>query len=201
MDWIDITRSRRGFSLIELMMVTTATVMICTAVSTTYVGSHRIYQQGETFSEVHSGIRMALDWMSRDIKWATRMMNSKNGYYTGTDELVLEVPSIDGDGNIINIDEDYDYIIYHLDGQDASNVKLMRTLDASTASARNDETRVIAKNLNSLVFSSDGMLLGSISDVTTLAEVVIELSAAKPVSGGTIHNEQRSTVIELRNHY
>jgi hypothetical protein len=191
--------SQKGMSLVELMAATSIGILIVMGLYGLYDVSHITFRQGGEFFKVHSDVRMALDWMTRDIKWATRLMNSKSGYNTGTEILVLEVPAIDASGDVIDADSTYDYIIYHLDAADST--KLLRTVDAAGASSRSDETRVVANNVDLLRFGSNGILLGGIGDVTDLTEVVVEITTKGAVAGEWVHEENRSTVIELRNQY
>jgi type II secretory pathway component PulJ len=194
-----IVHSHKGVSLAELLAALSIAIVLAASILSLYIFAQRVFVHGETFYEVHGDVRMALEWMSRDIRWATRPINSRSSYATNTDELILEVPSVDSSGDVIDIETTFDYIIYHLDGADPPN--LQRTVDADTASSRSDETRTVANNVDSLNFSSGGSLLGSIGDVTPLTEIVIDISTSKFVIDAWTHDESRSTAVELRNQY
>lgn len=70
-------------------------------------------------------------------------------YSSDTDTLVLELPSIDVSGNVIN--QTFDYIIVTLEGSNPQ--RLRKKLFPAAASARKAEDRVLATNVSLLNIS------------------------------------------------
>ena len=173
--------------------------LILAGVSQLYVYGQQNFVVSGTFAEVHGNARLAMDWMSNDLRWTTALVSSKTinsqNYTTGTTQIILNIPAIDGSGNVLSGVSDY--IVYHLDPNDATI--LQRTIDADATSSRTDGTRTIANNIQSLAFSSGGTALSSVGNVTTVSSVGIAVTTDKTALIGKGVNEVLNSIIKLRN--
>ncbi len=154
-----------------------------------YLGSQRSFDSSRIYSDIYADARLALDWMSKDIKWATQVLSAWGGYTTSTDCLVMEIPSIDTTGDIIDADgdgipDDYDHLIYQL-----NSTNLERIMDADDTvpnKGRSDHTNVIANNISSLIFTAKS------------SYIVIELTASR-TRLNRLYQETLNSVVKLRN--
>lgn len=192
--------ARQGFSLIELKISMLIVMIIIIATISLFIGSWRSSIIGNTYLDVYSNSRVAVEYMSRDIRWAVQVLSSYGGYTTSNSCLVLMVPSIDASGNIKP--SYYDYIIYQLQGSD-----LRRILQADAQSSRVSENRIIAHYCSSLALS--GAITGDetptpLSDVQNLSTinlVAISLPLNKPMlslTGGGTGGAQLTPTTEVR---
>ena len=121
----------RGFTLVELLVAIGLSTMFAGVVMSLYLVSRQSLEIGNASSEIHASARLAMDWMSKDIRWGKRIRASRlvgtQTYTTGDSELILEIPSIDANENIIDINTTFDYIIYHRDGSDPTQLQRIRS--------------------------------------------------------------------------
>lgn len=191
--------NNKGFSLAELMVALGLGVFMLSAVLSLNVLAKESFTIGTAFMDIHGSARKTMDWMTKDIRWAEQVVSSHTigaqTYTTGDSEIILQVPSIDGSGDVITTSDDY--IIYHVNSSDST--QLERIVDADSASSRSDETKILINDLNSLNFSSSGTGLSSVSDVTSLTNVEVGFSTSKTPAQGKSVSESLNSVVELRN--
>lgn len=192
-------RNHKAMTLVELLVVVGISVAVLAAIMVIDLLVRRTFSFNTAFINVHSQARTAMDWLSRDIRWATQIRSDviidSVTYTTGDDELVLEVPSIDSDGNIIP--GVVDYIVYFLDSTDTS--KLTRIIDADDSSSRTDGNHTLALNINDLEFSSGGTALSSVADVTSVSKIDIDLETRQVATSGEVATEFLNSTVKLRN--
>jgi len=193
-----LSGSRSGFTLVELLLSLGVASILLAVIMSMSVSSQQLFALGSVFSDIHAEVRISMDYMKRDIMGATRMMNSYGGYTTTSSSIILEIPSVDVNGNVIDINNDFDYITYALNSGDPT--QLDRIIDASASSSRADETQIFARNVDTLLFSSGGTVLSSIGDVSGLTQVDITLILLKAVPGNSDPlQETLSSKVKLRN--
>ncbi len=173
-----------GLTLVELMI---ANVLALLAIASLFYASITIQKNMNITSEI-LGIseegRLAINHISRDAREARLVLSSHSPYATGDTTLILRVPSIDQYGDLINPDTYFDIIIYALDTGDPQ--KLLRIVDAHTASSREDTAELIAEKIDTLLFSSNGTGLSSVTDKGTVRTVTIEIitMSTQPIAPG-----------------
>ena len=197
--------SLAGFTLVELQVASTIALITLSAVIALYLFSWRSFTIGNALLDVYSNSRNASGWLMRDIRCAAQVVASYDSsvdddgesYTTTSHSIVLMVPSVDDDGEVIS--GNYDYIIYELQG-----TNLYRIVQKDGLSSRTAGSSVIAHNCAELTFSSDGLPLSSIANLSTVNTVSIYLPINKfttSLSGAGTQTASISptTVVRLRN--
>lgn len=197
---------RGGFTLPEILV----TILIFSAVMGTivfsYIGYQRAFLVATSTLDVRNDIRVALDTMTRDIRWAVEPVSSHGSYSNSSTCLILKVPSIHPKtaaaptpaGEIINVGTTHDYITYRTSGE-----TLERIVDANdtVSTERTDGTTPIARDVRSLAFT-----LKNRNNATTTAPagayaVQVALTVGKTVRASTETDatEHIATTVTFRN--
>ncbi len=162
-----------GLTLVELLI---ANILALLAIASLFYASITIQKNMNITSEI-LGIseegRFAINRISRDAREARSVLSSHSPYATDDATLILRVPSIDQFGDLINPDTHFDIIIYALDTENPQ--KLLRIVDAHTASSREDTAELVAEKIDTLLFSSNGTGLSSVIDKGTVKTVTVEI--------------------------
>lgn len=191
----------RGFTLVELQVALFVSLITLLAIISMYLFSWRSFDTGSTLLDVYANSRNAIGWMMKDIRCAKQVVAnvtiSGTSYSTTDNSIVLMVPSVDSSGNVISTC--YDYMVYFLQGSE-----MRRIVGTDPASSRANEDRVIAKYCSSLVFSSGGVPLSGIANLSTINTVAVYLPLNKVAislsgSGTQIESIEPTTVVRLRN--
>ena len=183
----------RGYTLVEVLIASALGVIILAAALALLSAGQRCFLTGVAFANIHSDARTASDRIARDVRWATQVFTG-----SATNTLVLEIPSIDANGDIIEaVPTPYDYVTYELNPAD--NTQLQRVVAADPASSRVNETRIIADNVSNLTFSSDGIPLAEVGALLDVRDVSIDITIARNMIGGWTLDEQHRTGAFLRN--
>lgn len=190
-------KASKGASLIELLIVIAISALIVLALLSLYSAGQRYFVIQSAKADTIEDSRNPLTWITRDIRETVQVVSTYDAYSTSANCLVLQVPSIDETGEIIDIDSHFDYIIYRRNPETPD--RLERIVDADDASARTDRTKLLAYNVNSfslLFFDSDGA--DTSANVSESATVGISLTSRKDGLGRTFQ-ETFNTQIKLRN--
>jgi len=187
----------KGITLIEVLVTVTIVSFMVLAMLSLYVAGQRYFMNGSARSDVLRDNRHVLNYISRDVKEAIQVVPSWDVYATSTDCIILQVPSLDSNGLIIDIDSQFDYIVYRLNSEYPN--RLERVIDANDGiSNREDSSRTIATRVNSFQLSSGGIELSGVADFSQVACVDITLITTQNQMGRTFQ-ETLSTGVKLRN--
>jgi prepilin-type N-terminal cleavage/methylation domain-containing protein len=187
----------KGFSLIELLVIVAIASVLILSILSLYSIGQRYFLSGSARTDVLRNTRQVRNWISRDIKEGIQVLPSWDVYTTSNTCLILQVPSLDSNGLIIDIDNEFDYIIYRLNSEYPS--RLERIIDAKDGvSSRADTSRVIATDVNSFQISSEGVDLSAVSDFSQVSSVYITMITAQNLLGRT-YQETLNTGLKLRN--
>lgn len=187
----------KGITLVEVLVTVTIVSFMILAMLSLYVAGQRYFMNGNARSDVLRDNRHVLNYVSRDVKEAIQVVPAWDVYATSTECIILQVPSLDSNGLIIDIDSQFDYIIYRLNSEYPN--RLERIIDANDGvSSRIDSSKTIATRVNSFQLSSGGLELSGIADFSQVACVDITLIAAQNQMGRTFQ-ETLSTGVKLRN--
>jgi prepilin-type N-terminal cleavage/methylation domain-containing protein len=189
--------SPKGFTLIELLIVVGIVAFIMIALLTFYATGQKYFITESARADVLRSSRQALSWLSRDIKEGIEVLAFYDTYTTSDNCLILKIASVDANGLVIDIANDFDYIIYRVNP--AFSNRLERIVDANDGvSSRTDVTRIIVDNAGAFVLSSGGTGLGSIADFSLVFRVNISLTTSQTWVGKT-YSETFDTMVKLRN--
>jgi prepilin-type N-terminal cleavage/methylation domain-containing protein len=195
------TRKRRfksqGLTLVELLVVLALSALIILALVTLYTSGQRYFINQDAQAKVLREGRYVLDWIARDIKEGIQVVQTWNGFTTSTNCLILQVPAVDATGLIIDVANEFDYIIYRQKPEDPK--RLERILDAKDGvSSRADSTRLLAERVDAFSLSSEGVELSSVGDLSTVYNIDIALTTRQNRYGRDFQ-ETLNTVVKLRN--
>jgi len=187
----------KGITLVEVLVTVTIVSFMILAMLSLYVAGQRYFMTGSTKADVLRDNRHVLNYISRDVKEAIQVLSVWDIYAASSECLILQVPSIDSSGIIIDIDSQFDYIVYRLNSEYPN--RLERIIDANDGiSNREDSSRVIATRVNSFQLSSGGVEFSGVSDFSKLANVDIALVTTQSLLGRTFQ-ETLKTGVKLRN--
>lgn len=187
----------RGLTLVELMITVTVVSLVLSALLSLYSAGQRYFLGESVKLEELRDIRYVRSWMTRDIKEAVQVLPSWDMYTVSDSCLILRIPSVDANGYVIDIENDYDHVVYRLDPQIPS--RLERILDAKDGvSARSDGSRFLSTQVSSFLLSSEGVNLSSVADFSQVASVDISLITQQTLLGRS-YQETLQTGVMLRN--
>ena len=187
----------KGLTLVELLVVLALSALIILALVTLYTSGQRYFINQDAQADVLREGRYVLDWVARDIKEGVQVVPTWNGYTTSNNCIILQIPSVDASGLIIDIQNEFDYIIYRQKPEDPK--RLERILDAKDGvSARVDSIRQLAERVDAFHLSSEGMELASFGDLTEVFSIDIALTTRQTRYDRNFQ-ETLNTVVKLRN--
>jgi type II secretory pathway pseudopilin PulG len=187
----------KGITLVEVLITVTIVSFMILAMLSLYLAGQRYYMNGTARSDVLRDNRQVLNYISRDVKEAIQVVQSWDIYATSTECIILQVPSLDSNGLIIDIDSQFDYIVYRLNSEYPN--RLERIIDANDGvSNRVDGSRTIATRVNSFQLGSGGIELSGVADFSQVACVDVTLITTQNQLGRTFQ-ETLSTGVKLRN--
>jgi prepilin-type N-terminal cleavage/methylation domain-containing protein len=186
-----------GITLIEVLVTVSIVSFLMLAMLSLYVAGQRYFLNGSARSDVLRDNRHVLNYVSRDVQEAIQVMPSWDVYTTSTDCLILQVSSIDSNGLIIDIDSQFDYIVYRLNSEYPN--RLERIIDANDGvSYRTDSSKTIATRVSSFQLSSGGVDLSAVSSFDQVSSVDITLVTTQSQLDRTFQ-ETLKTGVKLRN--
>lgn len=189
--------NKKGLTLIEVQVALAIAVLTFMAASSLYIFYWRTIETGNAVLDIYSSSRIAMGWMAKDIRMASQIVPNHSSYTTSDSSIVLQVPAINATGSVIA--SHYDYIIYRLQ---SSN--LYRIIEKDASSSRLNENRIVARYCSSLTFSSDGVTLSHIPNLSTVNTVAIYLPLNKMTislsgAGAAAASITPTTIVRLRN--
>lgn len=144
--------AQKGLSLIEVLIGVALSSILMLALLTLYIAGQKYFFNQGAKADMMQDSSYPSEWISRDIRGAIQAVGTYAGssetYTTSATTLVLEVFSIDAAESVILGSSDY--IIYRQNPTD-SNL-LERIVEADGVSSRFNGTRILADDINSIVF-------------------------------------------------
>jgi prepilin-type N-terminal cleavage/methylation domain-containing protein len=202
-------RGDRGFTIVEVSIAMVIVLIFFGAFYSTFgILRNQMYRQF-SFFDTNRTVRFGVDRITRDVNEAVRVETSKSmntatsnstvNYQTGNEVLVLALPSIDANGEPLDITSKYDYVAYVIDSNDTSI--LLRVLDVNSPSTRNgsnDSVQTVASSVDTITFLSGSTPLGSVTNKSDLDRIGVQITAEEKVGGKPVKSEV-NTVLKLRN--
>ena len=142
-------------TLVEVMIASTVAFMVAGTTTAVMITSLRSTTKSMVFHRVNREARYLSDTFSRDVRgaWsvAATYTDGQTTYTTGDDTIVLELPSIDAQGNVIDVDNTHDAVVYHPDG-DRDGV-LIREVFPDASSNRASDHHIYGNAIGSSAFT------------------------------------------------
>lgn len=153
----------RGFSLIEAVVLTGVSVMALLALVNLFLIFNSIYGYQQVFSAAAGSAGSAMNALEAAILPAERVLSSHDFdgtiHSSATTTLVLQLPAVDGSGDIIPGTSDY--VAFY-----ASSTTLYRLTQAGTGSARLSGLTQLSAALFSISFAYDDGDFAKVANVT-----------------------------------
>lgn len=188
-------RLRPGFTLTELLVVVVLLSLIVAAVLDLYVKGQAYLSDQGTSADLQQDTRNPLTWLARDIKTAVAVESAWGLYQTSATTLILRIPSVDAAGRIIDVEADFDRVVYRISGR-----KLVRIFDAlDGVSVRQDSSRSLGDHITAFAvtyYGGQGSVLSS--GFSGASAVGVSVSAALKASRRTL-GESLGSRFRLRN--
>lgn len=127
----------RGFSLVEAITVIGIMTIVLVMVTQIFAVTYDVFVKQSARTENDSGAVLAARTIGDLTRGASQVLTSRviNGttYTTGSDVLVVKVPTIDSSNNVLAAT--YDYVAIYRDG--TVTTKIYSDTDAAASTARN----------------------------------------------------------------
>lgn len=173
------TKERRAFTLSEFLIVTFLEAAIIAMTIQAFVSLNKDSHILMSYLGSYLKGREAIDIISKDCRMAVRLVDSYGGYTTSTSCLVLKVPSIDASGAIIDVNNEFDYVIYELN----INGDLANIVIPGSSSARPAENKILQEAIKSFFVSRDGVPLADITHKSSITHVTLTLLISEKILG------------------
>lgn len=138
-----------GFGLLEVLVAITISAAAGVLLIKAFVENQGLYFDQSSKITQGFSINSAYTEISESIKKSSAVapanLIGSPQFTTDSDTLVLELPSIDGSGNVIS--QTFDYIVITREGQNLSFLK--KKLFPNPLSQRNSEDKLLAMNVAS----------------------------------------------------
>jgi hypothetical protein len=187
-------RAHKGVSLIEFLIVISIFIITIVLVFQVFASLNKEYKVLVSYLSAYLKGREVIDRISKDCRIAIRVMDSHAGYTTADNCLVLKVPSIDGSNNIVDVNNEFDYIIYRIQGGDLWKVVL-----PGSSSLREAFNGVLRRSMHSLYITSAGTPLSSIAHKSSITTLTLRVTFTETVLG-TEYKVEPGTTVKLMNY-
>ena len=181
--------STRGFSLLETTIAIGIFILMALAMYDLWISNDFLVRsQIATIDVVGSASALMTDVQNYVLQAdavATSHTFSGTSYTSTTTTLVLELPSVDGSGNIIV--GQHDYAVFY-----ASGTTAFRRVDTGTGSARSTTTHQLSETITALTFSYNA------SPITQSTNVSVDVQTQESVKKKTTSTHVTGTIY-LRN--
>jgi hypothetical protein len=182
---------KRAFTLIESLIVVAISVSVMITIALLIYSFNKTSGYGQMFAQ-SSGSASAILREVESLAFPADAVLATHTFagatYTSTStSLVLEIPSINGSGNVIaNI---YDYAVFYVVGTTTA----YRLLEAHPFSHRTSGTKQLSSTVNALTFSYND------ADFTKVSTVTVDIQTQALVREDIVSDHRREQ-IRLRNY-
>jgi hypothetical protein len=182
-------KKEQGFSFAETIITAGLIAFILAALAVLYSNFSKFYNHQKTEIEISDSAREAMKQLRSIVLQADGILASHSfsgtTYATDQHTVVLEIPSIDGSGDIV--DEGYDYAVFYTTGN-----SLYKRVLADASSSRSSGTNEISDAVLGIDFTYDNV------DVTLASEIDTDLQMETTYAGETASFDLQQTLY-LRN--
>jgi type IV pilus assembly protein PilW len=182
-----------GFTLIEMLIVLVMSTILMGAIMTTTLSLRRSYTTQEVAADIQQDVRMAMEFMARDIREAglDPMGVAGTGFERADSNFVRITMDRVANGSIDN--DNFERVSYYRDpGDDTLKIRLYEnTIAQSTAPLAED-----ISNLTFTYFDGDGNITATLTDIVSVG---ISLTARAPAGRGGTLERTYTALVRCRN--
>ncbi|MDO8593745.1 MAG: prepilin-type N-terminal cleavage/methylation domain-containing protein [bacterium] len=168
---------KRAFTLIEVIITVSLSVILMLAITQLYVVYGRVVTSQNAYINVVLGAGKIMDSFRLAGLQANSVVASHTffgvGYTSGASTVIFKIPSIDSSGSIIM--GAYDYVGIHASGTDA-----YRFVDAASGSSRVTEQKRLTNALSSMIFTYDN------AELSLSTNVIANATTSSAIGGETM---------------
>ena len=172
-------KNYKGFTLLEILAVVAILALMSLFLIPIYIDYSRLYARENAKIDLNLAKQTILNDLSKNIKGATAVLTTStiNGvnFVTGNQTLILSLPSIDNQREVIS--GSFDLLVYYL--STSTPIKLVKRVAPALVSRRLPQNRALGQNVNFLEFSYNT------PDPAEAKAVVVTLANSRAVFGQT----------------
>jgi len=187
----DSIKWRSGFTIIEMVIVISATIVLLLGFFLLYDWHTKTYVYQEAVVRTSSDARGTMQTLYTYTSQAYRVLSSGviNGttYTSATTTMVLEIPSIDSSGNTINAK--WDYLAFYVSGGN-----LYSNAQPDAVSKRPSGKKILSDTLQSISFIYNN------TDFNSVTEVSVDLMTQVPIRSQMVNSHMQQNLY-LINYY
>ncbi|OGI26294.1 MAG: hypothetical protein A3J76_04680 [Candidatus Moranbacteria bacterium RBG_13_45_13] len=139
-----------GITFAEAIISVAILIIILLALVYLYNNYTKVYNYQQAVMNLSGSARAAANELQNTALQADEIVASHNfsgtTYSSDQDTLVLEIPSVDNQGNIV--DDKYDYVVFYLTGRN-----LYKLVQADAASSRPSELKQLCDSVEAVAFT------------------------------------------------
>lgn len=154
--------NKLGFSLIEAIFALAIFIFVLVTFVVLYINFSKFYDRQQTEIKIGDSAREAVKELQNAALQADQIVASHTfsgtAYSTGQHAVVLEMPSVDGSGNIIS--GKHDYVVFYVTGGN-----LFRIVQADAASNRTSGQNQLSDAVSALTFTYNSPNLAEASKI------------------------------------
>ena len=139
------TRNYRALSILELLFASVISLILISGTLSVLIMAQKNAMIDIRYNKDNSEARLISDMVAKDVRGAAGLEASYGSYMASSNSLILKIPSIDSNENIIDVENTFDRIIYHPNETDPDTIE--RSVFPNVSSSRASETKTIGKAL------------------------------------------------------
>lgn len=171
-------KGTQGFTIVELSVAILIVMLAMGIALQALVSMNKDYRILVAYVVSLIKGREIIDRISKDCRMAVRVMDNYATYTTTDSSFILKVPSVDSPGNIIDVNNEFDYIIYRLEGAD-----LWKIVIPGSKSARSAQSSVFKKGINQFHLAFGGQPLSGIPHKSAITHITMWMGISDFVMG------------------
>jgi len=173
-----------GATLVETVVLVAITVAVLVALVNLFFIFNTIFGYQQAFMATAGSAGASLNALEASVLPAEHVLASRNfsgtTYSSATSTLVLELPTVDNEGDIVSGAKDY--VVFY-----ASSTELYRLVEANGASARKSGRTLLSSTLSFLSFTYDNANFAQVTRV--VAEIETGRQFKEDVIQSTLRGE------------
>lgn len=173
---------KAGFTLIEVIVALFSAVFILGAFISLFLLHGSLYNQQQASVRTSEGLRNGTQTLQLYASQAYRVLASRDfsgvAYDSGDDALILQLPAIDAQTNILP--GKWDYALFYLSGD-----KLFLRVETDQASSRTAIYKLLAENVSNFLLTYDSADFALVKNITAELQTRVDIKGEAVTAGVT----------------